>query len=329
MQYFITDFALIFHPVRDIFRISKPTYTEFFVSLYFIMKQIKLYRFYKRKYGTELLIDVLALDYIKDGIRRAPIHRETFYCIILITDGYEEVSVNGHKRFVRAGDVICSCPGEVWSWQSEPKLEGIVLIFEEAFLLSFFNDPQFLERFSYLHSDRTSPFLHTDEALQERLHHLLMLMKAEIDDHKNKDQHILRAMLYETLMLLVRAENIDDYEPAMNDISISRYVGDFVRMVDAEYSDRRDVEYYADKLCITSNYLNKIIKQTLGTTAKLYIQRKVSEEAVRLLVYTSLAVTEIAEHLHFESSSYFVRFFKKQTGQTPLQYRKNRNSPQK
>ncbi|MCS2954088.1 AraC family transcriptional regulator [Bacteroides thetaiotaomicron] len=293
------------------------------------MRKIKLYKFYKRKYGTELLIDVLSLDYIKEGIRCAPIHRETFYCIILITNGNEEVSVNGHKRLVRTGDVICSRPGEVWHWQSDPKLEGMVLIFEEAFLLSFFNDPQFLERFAYLRPDRTSPFLHPDKVLQERLHHLLMLMKTEIDDNENKDQHILRAMLYETLMLLVRAENINDYEQAMNDVSISRYVGDFVRMVDAEYSVRHDVDYYANKLCITPNYLNKIIKQTLGTTAKVHIQKKVSDEAVRLLIYTSLTVTEIAEYLHFESSSYFVRFFKKQTGQTPLQYRENRNSPQK
>lgn len=137
-----------------------------------------------------------------------------------------------------------------------------------------------------------------------------MLMKTEIDDNENKDQHILRAMLYETLMLLVRAENINDYEQAMNDVSISRYVGDFVRMVDAEYSVRHDVDYYANKLCITPNYLNKIIKQTLGTTAKVHIQKKVSDEAVRLLIYTSLTVTEIAEYLHFESSSYFVRFLR-------------------
>lgn len=293
------------------------------------MKHIPLYKFYKRKYGIELLIDVLDLDYIKAGIRRAPIHRETFYCIILITAGKEEVAVNEHKRIMQAGDVICSRPGEVWSWKANPELEGLVLIFEEPFLLSFFNDPHFLDRFAYLRPERTSPFLHPDAALQERLRHLLLLMKAEIDDSRNKDQHILRAMLYETLMLLNRAESIGDGEQSMNEVPVSRYVGDFVRMVDTEYMERHDVEYYANKLCITSNYLNKIIKQTLGTTAKLYIQEKMYKEAVRLLLYTTLTVTEIAECLHFDSSSYFVRFFKKRTGQTPLQYRETCNRPQK
>lgn len=293
------------------------------------MKQIPLYKFYKRKYGTELLVDVIVIDDMKRNIARTPVFRETFYCIILVTDGTEELSVNGHKRTMQAGDVVCSRPGEVWQWQPDPKLEGLVLIFEEPFLLSFFNDPHFLDRLVYLRSDRTSPFLQPDAALQERLRHLLSLMKAEIDDGRNKDQHILRAMLYETLMLLNRAECVGDSEQSMNEVSVSRYVGDFVRMVDAEYMERHEVEYYAGKLCITSNYLNKIVRQALGTTAKIHIQRKLLEEARRLLVYTTLTVTEIAERLHFDSASYFVRFFKKQTGQTPLQYREKDNSPQK
>lgn len=294
-----------------------------------IMKQIQLYKFHKRKYGAELLIDVLDLDYIKAGIRRAPVHRETFYCIILITDGQEEVSVNGHKRSVQAGDVICSRPGEVWSWQPVPELEGLVLIFEEPFLLSFFNDPLFLDRFAYLQPNRRSPFLQTDAALQERLHHLFSLMKAEIDDNQNKDQHILRAMLYETLMLLNRAESSDESGQPMNEIPVNRYVAGFIRAVATEYTERHDVEYYAAKLCITPNYLNKLVRQSLGTTAKLYIHKKLFDEVERLLVYTTLTVTEIAERLHFDSTSYFVRFFRKQTGITPLKYREKRNSPQK
>lgn len=292
------------------------------------MKQIPLYKFHTRKYGAELLIDVLDLEYVKVGIRRTPVHRETFYCIILITDGDEEVAVNGHTRIVHAGDIICSRPGEVWSWQPDPKLEGLVLIFEEPFLLSFFNDPHFLDRFAYLQADRTSPFLRPDAVLLERLRHLFSLMKAEIDDCRNKDQHILRAMLYETLMLLNRAESTDTGQP-MNDSSINRYVDGFVRAVDTDYSERHDVEYYADKLCITPNYLNKVVRQSLGTTAKLYIHRKLLEEAERLLVYTTLTVSEIAQQLHFDSSSYFIRFFRKQTGMTPRQYREKGKSPQK
>ncbi len=291
------------------------------------MKQIPLYKFHKRKYGAELLIDVLDLDYIKKGIRCNPVHRENFYCIILITDGREEVTVNEHTLLVQEGNVICSRPGEIWKWQSDPQLEGIVLIFEEPFLLSFFNDPHFLDRFAYLQADRTSPFLRLDKPL--RFRSLLAQMKTEIDDHTEKDQDILRAMLYEALVLLNRAEKTDDGGQPMRDVSTGRYVNGFIHAVEAEYMMRHEVEYYADKLCISPNYLNKIVKQSLGTTAKAYIRQKLFAEAKRLLSYTILNVTEIAEWLHFDSASHFVRFFRKNANMTPLQYRQNINSPQK
>lgn len=196
-------------------------------------------------------------------------------------------------------------------------------------MLSFFNDPLFLERFLYLRSDRVSPFLYLQDDLLDRVRHLFILMKVEISEHIEKDQHILRAMLYETLMLLNRAENINERELVMNDISISRYLDKFVRLVNANYVSHHDVEYYAGELCITPNYLNKIVRQSLGTTAKFYIHNILLEEAKRLLTYTTLTVTEIADKLHFETSSYFIRFFKGRIGLTPKQYKTEKRSPQK
>jgi len=293
------------------------------------MKEIRLYKFHKRKYGTELSIDVLVLDYIKPGIRKAPVHRESFYCIILITEGCEVVAVNGNKRTVRSGDVICSRPGEVWSWQPDTTLEGLVLIFEGAFLLSFFNDTHFIDRFAYLQADRESPFLQPDAELRLRLKMLLRSMKTEIDSQTEKDSHMLRAMLYETLILLGRVSNTSVQGRPINEVPVSRYVDGFIRAVDADYAERHNVEYYANKLCITPNYLNKIVRQSLGTTTKAYIHGRIFGETERLLSYTTLGVAEIADRLHFDSPSHFVRFFKKQAKATPLQYRRNTESPQK
>lgn len=291
------------------------------------MKSIPLYKFYKRKYGVELLVDVLDLDYVKVGIRKAPVHRETFYCIIVVTDGCEKVAVNGYEREVQKGEIICSRPGEVWSWMPDPRLEGYVLIFEEQFLLSFFNDPKFLHRFYYLQADRTSPFLQPNEELFQRILHLYKEMKAEIDDERcDKDQHILRAMLYETLMLLNRVEKMPVQSISLNDVSASRYVDTFVKLAEQEFALQHDVEYYADKLCITPNYLNKIVRQYFGMTTKQYLTGKIRGEAERLLAYTSLTINEIAERLNFETASYFVRFFRKATGKTPNQFRKDTDS---
>lgn len=292
----------------------------------YTMKNIPLYRFYKRKYGAELLVDVLDLDYIKPGIRKTPVHRESFYCIIFITEGCEKVALNGLERQVQKGDVICSIPGEVWKWLPDPQLKGYVLIFEEQFLLSFFNDSKFLTRFTYLQADRTSPFLLPDDELFRRILHLFKEMRVEIDDERQvKDQHILRAMLYETLMLLNRVEQSVMLGIPMNDNATSRYADAFVKLANIEFATQHDVEYYANHLCITPNYLNRIVRQHFGTTTKQFLTNKIISEAEQLLAYTSLSVTEIADLLNFETASYFVRFFRKGTGGTPSQFRKKSN----
>ncbi len=92
-------------------------------------------------------------------------------------------------------------------------------------------------------------------------------------------------------------------------------------LVDEHYLTESGVEFYADKLAVTSNYLNRLVKQNLGQSIKQYIQNRRIDEAKRLLRYTELSVADIAEQLNFETSSYFVRAFSKVTKTTPLKYR--------
>lgn len=294
-----------------------------------MIEHIPLYRFYKHKYGKELLVDMLDLEHIKPGIISTPIHRETFYCIIFIIGGEENLSVNGHKRIVKYGDVVCSIPGEIWEWQPNTQLKGFIIIFEEDFLLSFFNDLHFLSRFHYLKPDRNSPFLIPETYLWERLMQQVESMKQEMEFSLAKDPHILRALLYGTLILLDRAECVSEQGEKSTDNLANRHINNFVKLVTDRCHREHNVEFYADQLCITPNYLNKIVKECYGIPAKLYIQQKLFEEAKRLLEYTFLNISEISEELNFNTASYFVRFFRRQSGVTPLQYRENNISPQK
>ena len=78
------------------------------------MKSIPVVKFYKRKYGEELLIDVTDIQYIKTGIIKNPVHRYNFYSLILVTDGDEEIAINDHKCRVQPGTLVTSIPGEIW-----------------------------------------------------------------------------------------------------------------------------------------------------------------------------------------------------------------------
>lgn len=288
------------------------------------MKSIPLYKFYKHKYGSELLVDVIDIDVMKADISQTSVYCTSFYSIILFTEDSEEtITINEQKQCVRKGMVACSRPGDIWSWPENNELKGVHLLFEEEFLLSFFNDQQFLNKFVYLHPDRPSPFLYLGEDLFERLIYLYKHMKLEIDSNSSKDQHLLRAMLYETLTLMNRAENIASPINSDTEIAPLRYIAAFQKYVDKNFATHCDVNYYADLLCITPNYLNKIISKHLGMSTKQYIQNRTINEAKRLLVYTSLSITEISEKLHFNTVSYFVRLFRKNTGSTPSRFRED------
>lgn len=95
----------------------------------------------------------------------------------------------------------------------------------------------------------------------------------------------------------------------------------FKQNVSLKFKESKSVRYYANILNITPNHLNKIIKTETGETASEIINQICILEAKVLLTQTSLDIGEIAIALGFDDLSYFSRFFKKNTGIAPREYR--------
>ncbi len=277
---------------------------------------IPVIKFHKRKYGDELLVDVVTLDTIRNSPTFAEVMRQSFYGLMLTTGGEGDVEVDGVPLVARKGMVACARPGDVCTITDDRGLTSLELIFERDFLLSFFSDPHFLDGIAYLSSQRTSPYLMLDEPLYNSIVGLYDSILIELHGTEKKDPHLLRAILYQVLMLLQKAAPMEG-----NTVTETDRVCLFRQLVDEHYLTESGVEFYADKLCITSNYLNRLVRQSLGKSTKQYIQNRRIEEAKRLLRYTSLTISDIAEKLNYDTASYFVRAFSKATGMTPLQYR--------
>lgn len=81
------------------------------------------------------------------------------------------------------------------------------------------------------------------------------------------------------------------------------------------------VQYFADKLNFSSNYLSDLIKKGTNKSALEHIHYHVIELAKNKLLNSSSSISEIAFELGFEYSQYFSRLFKNKVGKTPLQYR--------
>ena len=97
-----------------------------------------------------------------------------------------------------------------------------------------------------------------------------------------------------------------------------------MRLVDNFYIEKRTVEEYADLLAVTPNHLSQSIKLAAGKNALSFINDRIAAEAMSLIRYTQLDIAEIAYSLNFSDPANFGKFFKRATGVTPLEFRKQR-----
>jgi AraC family transcriptional activator of pobA len=95
-------------------------------------------------------------------------------------------------------------------------------------------------------------------------------------------------------------------------------------LVDAFFRQERLLGFYAEKLGMTVDRLNDHVKRATGVTASHLIRQRVLIEAKRRLVFTAQQIHDIAEELGFTDASHFARFFRKQTGTTPHEFRDRR-----
>jgi AraC family transcriptional regulator, transcriptional activator of pobA len=93
------------------------------------------------------------------------------------------------------------------------------------------------------------------------------------------------------------------------------------KLVEEHFHKERQLAFYADKLAMTVDRLNDHVRRATGVTAGHLIRQRVLTEAKRQLVFTSLPIHEIAYDLAFSDPSHFARFFRKQTGTTPHEFR--------
>ena len=257
---------------------------------------IPRYTFYKNKYGSELLIDVVELKYVKKFLSQSSVHTLTYYDITFVTEGEGKFSIDNQTNEAASRDVFFSKPGEIRNWDTRHIVNGYALIFEDEFLSSLFKDSLFVQHLSFFQSGKTSSKLQLPDELYMRILQILHNIKTEIDSYRQNDVYVLRALLYEVLMLLDR-----EYKKVnMEEETTSKEVGNihidkFMKLVESHLKEQHSVQYYADKLCITPNYLNEIVTSTKGISAKQYIRNKVMDEAKRLLTYTDLRLNFISQ----------------------------------
>jgi AraC-like DNA-binding protein len=281
------------------------------------LSDCKTYRFCKNKYGSELLIDLIRLESLNKYIRQTPQHCLTYYDITFIQEGSGSFALDQHEFPVTFNDLYFTAPGQIREWKVADIPKGLVLIFEEEFLCSFFSDPLFVKKLSFFRNRQAPPQLQLTVEQGKYLFNILLQIEKEISE--SKETHLLRALLYQSLAWL---NNVYRTFYQLTDKPQSIKTAQFIQLVEAHFCSQHTVSFYSSELCITSGYLNDLVKKESGVTAKQYIINRLMTEAKRLMLSSELPVSEIDWKLGFSDSSYFIRLFRSETGFSPLAFRK-------
>ncbi len=98
-------------------------------------------------------------------------------------------------------------------------------------------------------------------------------------------------------------------------------VRSFLKLVWRYYKTEHNIGFYAEKLCLSSKHLSRVIHNKLGKTPYAVIRDEMLQHAYYLLKDTKLSIQEISADLHFSEMAAFCKFFKKHTGLSPTAYR--------
>ncbi len=245
-------------------------------------------------------------------------HQQDFYTLLFVEDADGELIIDEQKIRLDSPKTIIIKPNCIYSIDINKNAKGKIICFSEDFFSLRYNN-NILYQFSFLKPD-ASAYIRFNEAQKEKWTNLCTLMLEEFILNRKESHKVLRSFLNIVMFDLERL-----CTPTVNKHGLSlktEKVMQFERMVDELYKTHKMPSAYANKLHLSPNYLNKLCKEETGLTAGEIIRKRVTIEARRLLHYTGLTVNEIADKLNFESTSYFVTFFKKQTALTPEQFRK-------
>jgi AraC-like DNA-binding protein len=130
-------------------------------------------------------------------------------------------------------------------------------------------------------------------------------------------QHLMMAMFYAS----EKVREIDnDNQPSRTNADVLSKK--FLELVNLNFRKERQLQFYADALCITPRYLSRVVKECTGSSAAEWIERCVVLEARALLKSTNMTIQQISDELNFPSQTFFGKYFKRRVGMSPKEYRR-------
>lgn len=248
-------------------------------------------------------------------------HLLEFYALVLITEGNYRHFLDFKTYHLKVGDLFLISPNQIHYFHDTEGFDGNIIIFSEKFLRDFFLSYNPLIRNELLYEFYVVKQISLDQYSYNQFINLYNLILNELNREYDIAQTIIIQNLFSAILHNVGRKFKDD--ESLVKVALENTFLDFKELLVTNISYRNNVKYYADKLNIGIRTLQNVTKRGANKTPKELIDDNLILECKRQLLSSDILIQDTAFELGFEDPSAFTKYFKKNTGLTPIEFKKN------
>lgn len=253
------------------------------------------------------------------------VHAEA-YISILCLGGKASCTIEGTEYHIGKNDMVMAHPNQfIQNAMISCDFQCRGMIMSPAYFESIFIVGGNIWEASVI--IREHPLLHLEERETEHFLFDLEVLKRKLaDTHLPHHGQILKLLLQSFVFEFYDniAPKLNQQMPCGGHTSAEVLFKRFVSLVSAEAPRRREVGYYADKLCITPKYLSAVCKKQAGKTASELINSVTLNYIRNMLASSDKSIKEIASDAGFDNLSFFGKYVRRELGMSPRDYRAQR-----
>jgi len=286
------------------------------------MKNIPNYILYGEE-ETELFNDYLHIESIQlrsqytGGIFRAHQHHNLYqFFFISLGGGYARIE--GKEYILTENMVIHVPPLTIHEFNFFPDTNGWVLTIPDVYIQNILKD-NFL---SLEHISQKIIFPFENNTTQKDVEYLFSSIAKEHAEMDRAYNVTLRCLTTLLLTKIIRCFPPMNTPPQATTSRKQILLHSFQNMINEKFKNRLSVTEYANELHITPTHLNRVCRAILNISASELIYQRSLMEAKRLLIYTSMTITEISYDLGYCDAAHFSKFFHTKSRQKPSDFRR-------
>lgn len=167
------------------------------------------------------------------------------------------------------------------------------------------------------------PIIHPSPEDLKVIHTVFELFEIEMQSKDSLQLEMLQMMLKRILILCTRIYK-SQLQPGISESSTG-IIREYNYLVEQHFHEKHSVKEYADLLFKSPKTLSNLFKKIGDTSPLQFIHQRIMLEAKRLLTYSEQSISDITYELGFSDIHVFSRFFKKNAGCSPQNFREGKN----